>query len=66
MCLHKEPTIKDFYKAATTVAPLCVLAIVIHHTTEVYGTSTKPRAPLSSTTTHSKRLHIRYIVVVWS
>jgi hypothetical protein len=49
------------------LAPLCVLATIIHHTTEFYGTSaTKPPVPLSSTATHSKRLHIRYIVVVWS
>lgn len=44
-----------------------MLAITIHHTTEVYGTSaTKPPAQLSSTATHSKRLRIRNIVVVWS
>ena len=67
MCLYKEPTIKDFYKCSHHGRAAFVLAIVIHHTTEVYGTSaTEPPAPLSSTATHSKRLHIRYIVAVWS
>jgi len=67
MCLYKEPTIKDFYKYSHHGrAALCAGHRYSPYNRSLWHIATKPPAPLSSTATHSKRLHIRYIVVVWS